>query len=94
MKKAKVVKRRIRPGRGPREERVGTREDLTTTFKKDRVTEKVRMRVVIEVDLPEDTFSRDAFNETVIEWAKTLENFDAAEDCEVVLLTTEEHTSR
>ena len=74
--------------RPARNRRGTTVEDLTKTMREKGV--KVRMRVVIEIEVPEDKFARDEFNATVVEWAQTLENFDSGGDGEVVLLTTEE----
>jgi hypothetical protein len=65
-------------------------EDLTKIVQEQRGA-RTRMRVVVEVDVEED-FSRDAFNDTVVDWARKIENYNATGDNEIkiVLLTTEE----
>jgi hypothetical protein len=74
--------------------RGSTTEDLTKIVHEARGA-KVRMRVVVEVDLDED-FSRDAFNETVVDWARKIENYNSTGDNEItiVLLTTEVVSSK
>lgn len=48
---------------------------------------KVRMRVVVEIDVDDDSYSRDTFNEHVIETVRGLEEDNRGE---IVFLTTEE----
>jgi len=85
--KKPVVKKRLVRRRGSADEHK-TREDLTKVVHERAAN--VRMRVVVEVDVSEEEFARDTFNEVVIDWARTLENFNAQGDCKIVLLTTEE----
>jgi hypothetical protein len=60
-------------------------EDLTTSLREKGA--KVRMRIVLDVDVDEDDFGRDDFNEHVVEAANRLEDELGGT---VVLLTTEE----
>lgn len=48
---------------------------------------KVRMRIVVEIDVDDDSYSRDTFNEHVIETVRGLEEDNRGE---IVFLTTEE----
>lgn len=62
-----------------------TAEDLLPNLRDTGA--KVRMRVVLELDVEEDNFDREAFNERTVEVMRQMEHDDLGE---IVYLTTEE----
>lgn len=81
----KKTKTRAKVGRPKR----STVQDLTA-LAKEKPGPMQRMRVVIEVNVPDEMYARAEFNETVVTWAADLLNNLAHDGGEVVFLSTEE----
>ena len=78
----------------PRTTRRNTTEDLTEQLRK-RPGGTQRVRVIVEIDISEDHYSRDDLNNAAIASASQFHKHMELDErlCEVVFLTTEEITT-